>query len=168
MALVLLLAGCATPEPEAPAPARRETVPAPADAGGFAECASTSAQQLGVNFRAAATQDARGLGAGLHRLNATSFLWVWATYDDTLREDRVTRVNEVQVFREPDGRFLACTRVDLAAPTDVDAEARSYVVAVRFDAPQGVPEGPLRFVVNWVAGCPCEPLPRGNATAVFP
>ena len=166
----LLLAGCVRGG-EGPPPAA-VTVEPPPDAGGWAPCAPPGALQVAVPFRHRTVEDAHGRGPGLHRLNETAFLWVWASYEGTLREDRVTRVNEVEAFREPlaDGssRVHVCTRVDVAAPVEVDAEPRSYDVATLVEATRGLPAGDLRVVVNWVAGCPCDPLPRGNATAEFP
>lgn len=144
----------------------------PADGGGPAACASSGAELLAVPFEARSTGDAQGLAVGIHRIDPDSFLYVWAVYEDTLREDRITRLNPVEVHREPfrpgDRPLLQiCTDVDVAAPRDVDVERRSFAVAAVFDATSGLPEGSIRFVVNWVAGCPCDPLPSGNATALF-
>ena len=163
--LVAALAGCNGP----PAPRTGYVVvDPPEDGGGFAECAPPDAQPLAVPFRADGTNETRGLGPGVHRLDARTFLWVWGAFNDSLREDRITRLNEVQVLREASGQLHACTRVEVAAPQEVDAEPRTFAVAARFVATQGMPEGPVRVVVNWVAGCLCDPLPRGNATASFP
>jgi hypothetical protein len=105
----------------------------------------------------------------LHRVDERTWLWVWATYQDTQRQDRVTRANEVQTFREPDGGLVMCTRVDLVAPLEVDGQARTYDVAVRFTAHARLPDGPTRFVVNWMAGCGACGAPRsGNDTLVSP
>ena len=158
IALALVLAGCTDP-----APPRVE----PPVGTGEAECPPQNARAIAIPFRANESASDDGRGAGLHRLSRNEFLWVYANYTDTLREDRVTRVNAVQVARDAEGMVHVCTRVDLAAPVDVDAERESYVVAVRLTAGAPLPEGPLRVVVNWVAGCPCEPLPRGNMTAQF-
>lgn len=158
----LVVAGCAAPgAPEA------VTVPPPESTGAWAECASSSAQAMAFPLRIDAITDAGGRGPGIHRLDARTFLWVWASYEDTLRQDRVSRVNEVTADREPDGTIVLCTRVELLAPLTVDGERRTYDVGARITAQQGLPEAPLRVVVNWVAGCPCDPLPRGNATAEF-
>lgn len=164
--LALALAGCLRGDGEG-GRERYVVVDPPEDGGGFAPCAPSDAQPLAVPFRADAVQETGGLGPGLHRLDARTFLWVWAVLNDSQRQDRITRLNEVQVFAEPDGMLDVCTRVEVAAPQEVDGERRSYAVAARFVATQGLPEGPVRVVVNWVAGCLCDPLPRGNATAVF-
>lgn len=143
----------------------RATVDPPLDGGGFAPCGSQSAQQLALGFTAEAAPDAQGREPGLHRLDPRTWLFVWARHEDSLREDRVTRVNEVQTFQEPDGRLVLCSRVEIAAPVEVDDEPRAYDVAVRFRAHADTPDAPLRFVVNWVAGCgPCGVTPKGNAT----
>lgn len=167
LALVLaaLLAGCARPEEAPPATA---TVEPPPDGGGWRDCPPAASRTLAVPFRARATEDAGDLPAGLHRLDADTFLWVYASYAETLREDRVTRVNDVTVARDGAGVVHACTRVDLATPLEVDATPRSYDVAVLLSATQGMPTGPVRWTVNWAAGCPCSPPPRGNTTADFP
>lgn len=133
-----------------------------------AECPPTASRGLALAFRAEATDDARGRPAGVHRLDARTFLWVWASFEETLREDRVARVNAVDVATDAEGTTHVCTRVDVHAPMDVDDEPRTYDVAVLLAAQEPVPSGPVRVVVNWVAGCaPCSPLPRGNATALF-
>lgn len=172
LALALALAGCALPGRERDPRDVYEVVDPPEDGGGFAACASPSAQATAVPFRAEATMDAQGRGPGVHRLDEATFLFVWATYNDTLRDDRVTRVNQVDVFRDVDGsgattRVHVCTEIDIAAPQEVDGERRSYAVAALYTATTGLPDAPVRVVVNWVAGCLCEPLPRGNATAEF-
>lgn len=164
----LLLAGCTGngPEPPTPAPVR---VPPPEDGGGHAPCASRSAQPLAMGFTSEEVDDAMGYGPGLHRVDARIFLWVWGSYNGTLREDEVSRVSEVLAYQEPDGRLVLCTRVDLLAPVEVDDEPRTYDVAVRYRAHAALPPAPLRFVVNWVAGCgPCGNHPEGNATAHYP
>lgn len=173
LVLVLLLPGClgggveeGDAEPADPSPVLVEPPP---DGGGPAPCASQQAQQLALGFTGASVSDDEGLGVGLHRLDARNWLWVWATYEDTQRQDRVTRVNEVQTFREPDGRLVLCARVDLAAPLEVDGRTRTYDVAVRFTAHQDLPPAPVRFVVNWLAGCGTCGAPRGgNATLDSP
>lgn len=172
LALSALAAGCTLPgwgDGDAP-PAAAEPVdvgPPPVEAGGFADCASSSALPLAMPLSARSTTDAEGHGPGIHRLDNATLLWVWAAYEDTLREDRVSRVNEVQALREPDGSYALCTRVELAAPTEADGEARTYDVAVLIEAKDGLPDAPLKVVVNWVAGCRCDPIPRGNTTARF-
>jgi hypothetical protein len=173
VALALLAPGClrAGEEPPGePTPPSPVFVDPPPEGGGPAPCASSQAQQLVVGFTAEAIPDAGGLGVGLHRLDAATWVWVWATYPDgTQRQDRVSRANEVQTFREPDGGYVLCTRVDVVAPLEVDGRARAYDVAVRFSAHSRVPEGALRFVVNWMAGCgPCGPPRSGNDTLLSP
>lgn len=118
-------------------------------------------------FRAFATNDTGGLPFGIHRLGERSFLFVWANESDTLREDRITRVNPVEVARDARGVVHVCTRVDVATPTEVDGRARALTIGARFDAQDALPAGPLQVTVNWVAGCPCDPLPMGNVTASF-
>lgn len=172
LALALLLSGCALPARERDPRNVYEVVDPPEDGGGFAACATPSSQAMAIPFRAHGTTDAQGRGVGLHRLDASTFLYVWAVYEDTLRDDRVTRVNQVDVFRDVDAtgattRLHVCTELDIAAPQEVDGERRSYAVAAVYAATDGLPDAPIRFVVNWVAGCLCEPLPRGNATAEF-
>ena len=164
LALALLVAGCARPDGPAPEPLVME----PPEGGGFAECPGEAAPQVAVPFRADAAEGAQGLGAGLHRLDDRTFLWVWASHEDTLREERVSRLNEVTVHRAADGTHVVCTRVEVVSETFVDHEPRSYDVAARFTAPEGMPPGPVRFVVNWAVGCECSPLPMGNTTATFP
>lgn len=163
---VALAAGCTLGPPQPAGPSATQ-VPLP-DGGGFAPCASHAAVPMAVPFRAEAVDDAQGRDEGLHRLDERTFLWVWGSFEETLRQDRVTRVNEVTVDREPDGTMVTCTRVELVTPVEVDGERRSYDVAVRLTATEGMPPGPVRAVVNWVAGCggACEPV-RGNATADF-
>lgn len=141
----------------------------PVDGGGFAECHSPNAQTMAVPFRAASVDSSRGYDRGVHRIDNRTFLWVWAHEASTLREDKVTRINAVEVFREPQSGspLIVCTRIDIAAPVQVDREERALDVAVLFTATAGLPEGPVRVIVNWVAGCPCETLPSGNATATF-
>ena len=161
-ALAFTLAGC-TGGP-APTPA---TVPPPSDGGGFGVCHSPSALALAVDLRAEATRDARGLAPGIHRVANASFVFVWASYKDTLRQDNVTSILHVEVDQEPNGTLDLCSQVRIAAPTQVDGQRRSYDVAVVLNATRGLPPGPVRVLVDWVVGCPCDPLPRGNATASF-
>ncbi|GEM_PF-5078017 len=168
--LVLLAAGCT----QAPAPPTGTTpaahyVPPPLPGGSWVDpCPPQDSVPVAVDFRADAANDAGGLAPGVHKINATTLLWVYATYQDTDRQDRVSRVNQVDVARLPNGSYAACTRVDLVTPVQVDGKLRTYAVAVRFTAPHGLPAGPLSFTVNWIAGCtPCDPLPRGNDTAMF-
>lgn len=159
LSLALLLAGCNR------APERARVEP-PGDTG-WAVCPPTSSRAIAVDFRVNETQSDLGRGVGLHRLSSTNFLWVYANYTDTLREDHITRVNNVDVARDANGTLHVCTRVDIGMPTDVDGEARSYVVGVLIAAREPLPEGPLRVGVNWIGGCACDPLPRGNTTAQF-
>lgn len=158
--MALLFAGCNAPEPE-------QTTVEPPTGTEWAECPPSAARPIAVPFRTEVANDDLGRGAGLHRIDARTFLWVYANYTDTLREDRITRVNPVHVARDTQDVVHVCTRVDVAAPTEVDAQPRSYIVAARLTAQEALPEGTLRVVVNWVAGCPCATLPRGNATAIF-
>ena len=168
-ALALLLAAALAGCPAKTSPREAYVVvDPPEDGGGFAECAPSDAQPLAVPFTAEPADDAMGKGPGVHRLDERTFLWVWADHEDTQRQDRITRLNEVQVLRANDGTIHVCTRVEVAAPQEVDGERRTYAVAARFVATEGMPSGPVRVVVNWVAGCLCDPLPRGNATAEFP
>lgn len=168
--LVLLSAGCAQPGAPAPATPAAHYVPPPLPGGSWVDpCPPQDAIPVAMDFRAASVNDTEGLGPGLHRVDESTLLWVYATYNRTDRQDRVSRVNQVDVARAPDGTYVACTRVDLVTPVQVDGDLRSYAVAVRFQAPGGLPQAPMRFVVNWIAGCtPCDPLPRGNDTATFP
>jgi len=131
-------------------------------------CPPPASRALAVPFRVEATDDARGLAPGVHRLEATRYLWVWARYEDTLHEDRVTRANPVEVARDGAGVLHVCTRVDLATPVEVDTQPRSYDVAVLLSAIEPLPPGPVRVTVNWNAGCGagCPPA-AGNATARF-
>lgn len=154
-----LVAGCARDD-------GTRSVDAPAG-GAWAECPPAASRGIAVPFRASAIDDAPHMPPGIHRLDARSFLWVWAAYNGSLREDRITRVNAVDVARDAEGLVHVCTRVDVSTPTAVDAEPRTYVVAARLEAQETLPEGPVRVVVNWVAGCPCSPLPKGNASARF-
>jgi hypothetical protein len=144
-------------------------VPPPEDGGGFGTCHSTAAQTLAVPFRADAVQSGGGRAPGIYRLSPSTFLYVWASYHDTQRQDKVTRVDPVEVYREPDSGapLEVCTRVEIAAPTQVDGQSRTYDVAVLYNATAGLPPGPVRVLVDWVAGCPCDVLPEGNATATF-
>lgn len=162
----LLLAGCGAPEPP-PATPTRASVDPPADAGPLLDCPPAASQSIALAVRSRAVDESGGREAGLHRLGPDAFLWVWGHYNETLREDRVTRVNEVHVARAADGTVVVCTRVDLAAPIEVDAEPRSYDVAVLFESTSPLPAGPKRVFVNWVAGCPCDPLPQGHALAEY-
>lgn len=166
---VLLLAGCTDAGPLGGTTPAEPTVYVgpPADGGGPAPCAPQSARQYPVDVRGVATRDDRGLGVGLHRLNESSWLWVWASYHDTDRQDRVSRVNEAQVFAEG-GQTWLCTRVELVAPTFVDGARSSYAVAVQYDVLAPLPAGSVHWTVDWVAGCArCDPLPAGNTTATF-
>lgn len=133
----------------------------------WAECPPTSSRPIAIPFRANVSDDPDGHPPGIHRVSEREFLWVYAKYAQTLREDRVTRVNPVELHRDVNGTLHLCTRVDIAAPLEVDDERGSYSVAVLLSAGAPLPEGPLRVVVNWVAGCRCDPLPRGNTTALF-
>lgn len=162
--LVALLAGCSQDAPQPPATTRVE----PPEGTEHAVCPPPSSRGIAIPFRAEATPDARGRAVGIHRLDARSFLWVFASYEDTLREDRVTRVNPVEVARDGANLVHVCTRVDIATPVEVDVEPRSYDVAVLLAAQGDLPEGPLRVAISWTAGCGtgCPP-PRGNATARF-
>lgn len=161
------LAGCLSPGPgDGPAP-RYTVVDPPEDGGGFAACAPGDAQRLAIPFRAEPAGQDGGRGKGVHRVNGTTFVWVWGVFEDSLHEDRITRLNPVDVSRAPDGTLHVCTEVDVAAHQEVDEERRSFTVAARFVATAGLPDGPVRFTVNWVAGCLCDPLPRGNDSATF-
>lgn len=137
-------------------------------AGGFGVCASSASQPVAATLRATVVDDAGGRSPGIHRDGDRAFVWVWASYEDTLREDRVARLNEVQLKREPDGTYALCTRVEVIAPTAADGERRTYDVAARFESATPFPAAPMRVVVDWVAGCACDPIPRGNTTATFP
>lgn len=159
LVLALLAAGCqGGPE--------RARVDPPPDAG-WAVCPPTNARAIAVPFRANESASDLGRGAGLHRISAREFLWVYAVYEDTLREDRITRLNNVDVARDANGTLHVCTRVDVAMPVEVDAEPRSYVVAALLTARGTLPAGPLQVTVNWIGGCACDPLPRGSTTASF-
>lgn len=162
---VLLLVGCTSAPPDHVG----AKVDPPADGGGFAPCHSQSAAQVAVPFRAVAVNDSGGRGPGIFRLDHDTFLWVWANYNGTLRQDRITRLNSVDVYREPSktAPLEVCTRVDIAAPVDVDGAHRSYAVAAMFHATSGMPNGSITMIVNWLAGCPCPSPPMGNATATF-
>lgn len=160
---VVLLAGCAAPSTER----EHATVDPPEHAGGFARCPTPSAQEIALPLRATVVRDVGNLEQGLYQENATSLLWVWANHQDSQREDRVQRLNAVTLHRESDGTFSLCTRVELSAPVFVSGERTSYAVAARFEAPNGWPRGEYDVVVNWVAACPCTPLPSGNTTARF-
>jgi hypothetical protein len=168
--LVLLAVGCAQPGAPTPTSPSAHYVAPPLPGGAWVEpCPPQDALPTAVDFHAESTNDSQGHGPGLHKLDERTLLWVYAQYNGTGRQDRVSRVNQVDVARAPNGTFVACTRVDLVTPVQVDGQLRNYAVAVRFSAPHGLPQAPLRFVVNWVAGCtPCDPLPRGNDTADFP
>lgn len=161
------LAGCAG-NGDAPPAAEPVWVGPPEDGGGFAACASSQAREMALpGLRADAVNDSGGRGPGIHRLNDTTLLWVWASYNDTLRQDRVARLNPVEVHREPDGEVVVCTRVELVAELFVDGERRTYDVAALLTAPLGWPEARTHAVVNWVVGCTgCAPI-RGNTTAHF-
>lgn len=166
--VVALLAGCAG-DPEPPAgPVEVEVGPPTVTAGGFAECAPPGAILTSLPTNARVATDTQGLGPGIHRLDNETLLFVWASYESTLREDRITRLNEVQAWRAADGAHSICTRVEIAAPATVaESEPRSYDVGAFLVAEGGYPATRLDVVVNWVAGCRCDPVPRGNTTATF-
>lgn len=134
---------------------------------GWAECPPTASRAIAVPFRVNETADARGYASGLFRVSAREFLFVWANQSATLHEDRISRVNPVEVARDGNGTLHVCTRVDVVTPLEVDGEREPLVVAALLTAGADLPPGPYRVVVNWVAGCPCDPLPRGNMTAFF-
>lgn len=159
LVLALVLAGCS-------APVEKATVEAPAGTS-WATCPPAASRPFTLALFSVVENETGGRPAGIHRLDAKTFLWVWGQYEETLREDRVTRVNAVDIARDSTGLLHLCTRVDVAAPTEVDGEPRTYGVGVRFGGRDSFPEGPVRVTVNWVAGCACDPLPRGNATALF-
>lgn len=166
LVLAALLAGCAAPE-ATPSPERRSVDP-PADAGAWRDCPPRASRPIAVPFGARAVDDALGHHPGIHRLDERTLLWVWASYEETLREDRITRLNDVVVSRDVEGFVHVCTRVDLSAPIEVDAEPRTYDVAAVFEAREPLPAGPLVASVNWIAGCPgCDPAPRGSASQRF-
>lgn len=156
---IVLLAGCAKPPESA-------TVDVPVGTE-HAVCPPVNSRAIAVPFRVEATNDTLGFDAGIYRIDARTFLWVWANYSDTLREDRITRVNNVEVARDAGEIVHVCTRVDVATPVLVDLEPRSYGVAARIGAEEDLPAGAVRVTVNWVAGCPCDPLPRGNHSVLF-
>lgn len=169
LAALLLVAGCTRPG-EGPATTTKpgiEVVEPPADGGGPAPCASRAAQRVAAPVEAKATRDAGGRPPGIHLLDERTLLYVWAVYEDTLRDDRVTRIGDVTLDREPDGLMVVCVSLDIAAPQEVDTTRESYAVAAEVRAPGGFTDGRMRVVVNWVAGCLCDPLPSGNATAQF-
>lgn len=168
---ILLLAGCTGGSgPATTSTPTAHFVEPPLPGGTWREpCVPRDAQPLALSFHAQAVNDTGGRGPGLYRLDELSFLWVYALYNDTQRQDRVSRVNAVDAARERDGTLDLCTRVDLVTPVQVDGARRTYAVAARFTATEGLPPGNVRFTVNWIAGCtPCDPLPRGNDTALFP
>jgi hypothetical protein len=167
---VVLVAGCTQSAPPTTSTPSAHFVEPPLPGGAWREpCPAQNATPLAVDFVAQPRNDSAGHGPGLHRLDPVTFLWVYATYNQTDRQDRVSRVNPVDVARDPDGTLEVCTRVDLVTPVEVDGKLRTYDVAARFTATQGLPAGSVRFTVNWIAGCtPCDPLPRGNATVDFP
>ena len=162
--LVLLLAGCTGAPTPAPATVR---VPPPPTDGEHATCPPPASRGLAIAFRAEETPSASGRAQGIHRLDDRTFLFVWAAYRDSLREDDVTRIRPVDVARDALGVLHVCSAVDVATPVEVDAEPRSYDVAVRFVALDPLPEGDVRMTVNWVAGCSCGIVPRGNMSALF-
>lgn len=159
-----LLAGCAAP-PETTA---EPVWVGPPEGGGFAACASASAVEMAVpGLRADAVTDAGGRAPGVHRIDDETYLWVWASYEDTQRQDRITRLNPVTVHREPDGEIVVCSRAELSAELFVDGERRTYDLGARLVAPGGWPDARTHVVMNWIVGCTgCEPI-RGNTTAHF-
>lgn len=146
-----------------PTPAK--TTVDPPGGSEWAECPPGSSIALGHPLRAEVWDEARD--EGIHRLDARTFHWVWRNYTDDLHEDKLTRVNPVELARDAQGTLHLCTRADIRAPIEVDAEPRTYAVGLKITAETDLPPGPLRVVVNWVAGCPCDPLPRGNVTRLF-
>lgn len=162
--LVLLAAGCTGGDGGSSEPARATVEPL-APGGEHAPCSPSHALQLAVNAVFTSIGEETGLPPGIHRVAREEVVWIWASYEESLREDRLSRANEVRVFRDEGGQLYACTRAEILTPTDVDAEPRAYDVGARFTF-EGMPEGPLRVVVNWVASCAtCPGLARGNATA---
>ncbi len=165
--LALALTGCL----KAPNSAPYVEVGLPdVEAGGFAPCASSAAELLAVPLRIDSLHETTGLTPGIHRTDNRTLTWIWASYTDTQRQDAVSRVNEVQVFREPtDGSIHICTRVELQTPTRTDGTSGSYDVGARIQATRGaLPPGDLHVVINWIAGCNCPEMPRGNTTKVVP
>lgn len=166
LAALLLAAGAAGCS--GPATTEAEPIwlgPPALEAGGFVACASSSAQEMAIpGLRADVTRDAQGRAPGVHRVDATTVLWVLADYVDTQREDRVTRLNPVTVHREPDGQIVICTEVDLAGELFGGGDVESYALAATFTAPGGWPEAPTHAVVNWAFGCGGCPVLRGNTT----
>jgi hypothetical protein len=168
--LVLVLAGCTGAPPVGTTPSSvPHYVEPPLPGGTWVEpCLPQDAQPIAVDFRAIPLNDSKGHPPGVHRLDGRTFLWVYASYQNTERQDRVSRVGTVHVARASSGEVVICTQVDVITPVQVDGKLRTFDVAARFEAPAGLPEGPVRFTVNWVAGCtPCDPIPRGNTTATF-
>ena len=172
--LCVSLAGCTLGDPAA-RPDEPRFVDPPASGGEWLPCHGEQARSLAVNFRAEPLRDAGGLAPGIHADNVSdeaphgAWTWVWAHYEDTARDDRVTRVNEVSVARETDDTLGLCTRVDLATPLEVDADNASYDVAVRLTALDPLPPHErLQVIVNWIAGCnPCPEPARGHDARLF-
>lgn len=161
MGLALFLTGCATPSDDE----RTATVAPPAAGGAWAECPPGESLPIAQPLRAEVWGEPRE--EGIHRLDARTFHWVWRNYTNDLHEDRLTRVNPVELARDGQGVLHLCTRADVSAPTEVDDEPRTYAVGLRISSDVAFPEGPIRVTVNWVAACPCDPLPRGNVTRPF-
>ena len=166
--LVMMMAGCTQDSPLTKAPAEPTVyVGPPEEGGGAAPCAPQSAQQAGIDVQGVEIRDAGHRAPGIYRVDATRWIWVWESYHDTERQDKVARVNEVQVFHQG-GESWLCTRVELVAPTFVDGARSTYDVAVQYDLQSPLPPGPIHWTVNWIAGCSrCDPPPSGNATADF-
>lgn len=158
---LLVLAGCTGD------PGPQTATVDPPEGGGWAECPPTVSRALAIPFRGAATNATGDRPVGIHRLDAQRFLYVWGNFTDTLREDRITRVNPIQLAVDGANVTHVCARVDVSSPSEVDTERRSYGVGVLLQADAPLPNGTIRVVVNWVAGCACDPLPKGNASAVF-
>lgn len=164
VALSASLAGCA----DAPSTPREPVwVGPPEGAHGFASCQSQQALEFAIpGLRAEGVSDVGDLQPGVHRVDAETILWVWANYDDTQREDKLTRLNPITVHREPDGEVVVCTGAEIASEVFVDGERRTYDIGARYVAPGGWPDARTHVVVNWVVGCAgCTPPLRGNSTA---
>lgn len=160
--LAVLLAGCAGGGSD---DERAVTVSAPPAGGAWAECPPGESLPIALPLRSEASSEPRP--EGVHRVDDRTFHWVWRNYSDDLHEDRLTRVNPVELARDATGVLHLCTRADLEAPTEVDDEPRTYAVGLTITSGSPFPAGPLRVTVNWLAACPCDPLPRGNVTRSF-